>query len=177
MCPRRGKALDSASLLSCLLCPPLSGQPVPTVMPAGFPLSCPPVPPLSFPPVSLITNVGDKVSGNPGSCSSVPSSGGPAWGKAVDSRLKTSGMTGRNRVAPQGLRQAPVTCRRTLTLRFVFCRSTFHCHVPTTPHPGPLPQGEREKSKGRRRLPHAGNEPSGRVLRGQHWAAPRARGE
>ncbi len=57
----------------------------PSVSPAG--------PPLSGPPVSPITNVGDKVSGNPGSCSSVPSSGGPAWGKAVDSRLKTSGMT------------------------------------------------------------------------------------
>ena len=56
-----------------------------SVMPAG--------PPLSFPPVSPITNVGDKVSGNPGSCSSVPSFGWPCMGKAVDSRLKMSGMT------------------------------------------------------------------------------------
>ncbi len=61
----------------CHACRPLS------VMPAGPPLSCPPAslchacrplsvmpagPPLSFPPVSPITNVGDKVSGNPVSC-------------------------------------------------------------------------------------------------------------
>ena len=41
-------------------------------------------PPLSFPAV---------VSGNPVSFSSVPSFGWPCVGKAMDSRLKTSGMT------------------------------------------------------------------------------------
>ncbi len=50
-----------------------------------------PLPPLSFPPVSPITNVGDKVSGNPVSFSSVPSFVWPCMG--MDSRLKTSGMT------------------------------------------------------------------------------------
>jgi len=43
-------------------------------------------PPLSFPPVSPITNVGDKVSGNPASFSSVLSFVCPCMEKAVDSR-------------------------------------------------------------------------------------------
>ena len=55
---------------------PLSVPPGPSVMPAGPPLSCPPV-----------------FSGNPASFSSVPSFVWPCMGKAVDSRLKTSGMT------------------------------------------------------------------------------------
>ena len=77
---------------------PLSFPPGPFVMPAGLSLSCrraPSVipagflchsrrPPLSFPPVSPITNVGDKVSGNPGSCFVVllfvwPLHGGKPW--------------------------------------------------------------------------------------------------
>ena len=61
------------------------------VMPDGPPLSCPPASlchaagsPLSFPPVSPITNVGDKVSGNPASCFVVllfvwPLHGGKPW--------------------------------------------------------------------------------------------------
>ena len=56
-----------------------------SVIPAGFPLSCP--------PVSPITNVGDKVSGNPASCFVVLSFVWPCMGKTMDSRLKTSGMT------------------------------------------------------------------------------------
>ena len=69
----------------------LSCQPVPPVMPALTSQSCPPVPlvmplapPLSFPPV---------VSGNPVSFSSVPSFVWPCMEKAMDSRLKMSGMT------------------------------------------------------------------------------------
>ena len=51
------------------------------VMPAGSPLS--------FPPVSPITNVGDKVSGNPGSCFVVPLFVCACMGEDLDSRLKT----------------------------------------------------------------------------------------
>ncbi len=53
-------------------------------MPAGFPSVIPAGPPLSFPPV---------VSGNPASCFVVLSFVWPCMGKAMDSRLKTSGMT------------------------------------------------------------------------------------
>ncbi len=56
-----------------------------SVMPAG--------PPLSFPPVSPITNVGDKVSGNPGSCFVVLFVVWACMEEAMDSRLKMSGMT------------------------------------------------------------------------------------
>ena len=56
-----------------------------SVMPAGSPLS--------FPPVSPITNVGDKVSGNPVSCFVVLLFVWGCMGEAMDSRLPTSGMT------------------------------------------------------------------------------------
>ena len=91
VCPRMGNAMDSASLLACLLWPLWHTRPVPSVMPALAPLSYPlgslwhsRRPPLSFPPV---------VSGNPVSFSSVPSFVGSCMGNAMDSRLKTSGMT------------------------------------------------------------------------------------
>ena len=88
----------------------------PSAIPAGplrytrwSPLSYPPVPPLSFPPV---------VSGNPVFFSSVPSFGWPAWEKAMDSRLKMSGMTeraiehvehdGRARSVPFGIPPYPL---------------------------------------------------------------------
>ena len=69
--------------LSIPLGPPLSILPGPSVHPAGSPVH-PAGPPLSFPPV---------VSGNPVSFFSVPLFGWPCMGKAVDSRLKMSGMT------------------------------------------------------------------------------------
>ena len=50
-------------------------------------------PPLSFPPVSPITNVGDKVSGNPASCFVVVLFVWACMGEDLDSRLKMSGMT------------------------------------------------------------------------------------
>ena len=91
VCPRMGNAMDSASLLACLLWPLWHARSVPSVMPArplpSFPLApfCHPAGPLlSFPPV---------VSGNPESFSSVPSFGWSCMGKAMDSRLKMSGMT------------------------------------------------------------------------------------
>ena len=66
-------------------------------MPAGFPSVIPAGPPLSFPPVSPITNVGDKVSGNPGACFVVvfvvPLFVWACMGEDLDSRLKMSGMT------------------------------------------------------------------------------------
>ncbi len=62
-------------------------------MPAGFPSVIPAGPPLSFPPVSPITNVGDKVSGNPGSCFVVRLFVWACMEEAMDSRLKMSGMT------------------------------------------------------------------------------------
>ena len=76
--------------LSIPLGPPLSILPGPSVHPAGSPVHPagspvhPAGPPLSFPPV---------VSGNPVSFFSVPLFGWPCMGKAVDSRLKMSGMT------------------------------------------------------------------------------------
>ena len=58
-----------------------------------FPLCHAAGPPLSFPPVSPITNVGDKVSGNPVSCFFVLLFVWACMGKDLDSRLTTSGMT------------------------------------------------------------------------------------
>ena len=75
--------------------------PYPLFMPALSLLSCPPLPPLSCPPVlSSVMPAGSPplsfpqvFSGNPVFFSSVPSFVWHCLGKALDSRLKTSGMT------------------------------------------------------------------------------------
>ena len=56
-------------------------------------------------------------------------------GKAMDSRLKKSGMTGVESCGPAWV-MAGSGPRR----------STLPCHAPTTPHPTPLPEGEREEA-------------------------------
>ena len=78
-------------------------------------------------------------------------------GKAVDSRLKTSGMT-EGGLKPVGMTGAE-SCRpvwvkagsgplpEEFDVVVRFCRSTLHCHAPTTPHLNPLPQGEREEAQ------------------------------
>ena len=105
--------------LSCPTVLPLLFPPILSVMPDGLPLSYPPAPPLSYPPV---------VSGNPVFF----------WflicvclhGKTMDSRLITSGMT-EGRLNTSGMTEGLLWSL---------------CYALTTPHPGPLPQGERETS-------------------------------
>ena len=100
------------------------------VMPAGSPLSCPPGPP--------ITNVGDKVSGKPGSCFVVLFVC-MGMGEDLDSRLKMSGMT------EGGLKAGGMTEGGIEGVGHDGRPALPVCHALTPPHPGTLPQGAREE--------------------------------
>ena len=143
--------------------PPLACPPVPLChsrrppfgMPAGPPLSFPPAPlchsrrppsvipagpPLSFPPV---------VSGNPVSCFFVPLFVWAGMGEDLDSRLPTSGMT-EGGLPMSGMTEGGLP---TLGMTEEGLEGVGHdgrpdlapllCPDLITPHPGPLPQGER----------------------------------